>query len=49
VADEFAGVGAEALAAQAARPENAAMLQSNKRAASEADLLELAKRILSQA
>ena len=47
VADEFAGVGAEALAAQAARLENAAMLQSNKRAASEADLLELAKRILS--
>ena len=31
VAEEFAGVGAEALAAQAARPENAAMRDSNKR------------------
>jgi alcohol dehydrogenase class IV len=46
VAEEFAGVGAEALAAQAARPENASMRQSNKRASSEADLLELSKRIL---
>lgn len=47
VAQEFAGVSAEALAAQAARPENAAMRQSNKRESSEADLLELSKRILS--
>ncbi len=49
VAEEFAGVGAEALAAQAARPENAAMRDSNQRASSEADLLELSKRILSLA
>jgi alcohol dehydrogenase class IV len=49
VAEEFAGVGAEARAAQAARPENAAMRDSNKRASSEADLLELSKRILSLA
>jgi len=47
IADEFAGVSAEALAAQAARPENAAMRQSNKRASSEADLIELSQRILS--
>ncbi len=49
VAEEFAGVGAEALAAQAARPENAAMRDSNKRASSEADLLELSRRILALA
>jgi len=49
VAEEFVGVGAEALAAQAARPENAAMRDSNQRASSEADLLELSKRILSLA
>jgi alcohol dehydrogenase class IV len=49
VADEFVGVGAEALAAQAARPENAAMRQSNKRASSDADLLALSKRILALA
>ncbi len=49
IADEFAGVGAEALAAQAARPENAAMRDSNKRASSQADLLDLSKRILSLA
>ncbi len=49
VAEEFAGVGAEALAAQAARPENAAMRDSNKRASSDADLLELSKSILSLA
>jgi alcohol dehydrogenase class IV len=46
VAAEFAGVSAETLAEQAARPENAAMRQSNKRASSEADLLELSRRIL---
>jgi alcohol dehydrogenase class IV len=46
VADEFAGVTAEALAAQAARPENTAMRNSNKRASSDADLLELSRRIL---
>jgi alcohol dehydrogenase class IV len=49
VAEEFAGVGAEALAAQAARPENAAMRNSNARASSEGDLLELSKRILAMA
>ncbi len=49
VAEEFTGVSAEALAAQAARPENAAMRNSNKRPSSEADLLELSERILSLA
>ena len=49
VADEFAGVSAEALAAQAARPENAAMRDSNKRASTDADLVELSQRILSLA
>jgi alcohol dehydrogenase class IV len=46
LAEEFAGVTAEQLAAQTARPENAAMRDSNRRAASEADLLALAKNIL---
>jgi alcohol dehydrogenase len=46
VADEFAGVSAEALAAQAARPENAAMRDSNKRPSNDADLIELSRRIL---
>ncbi|MBV8664020.1 MAG: iron-containing alcohol dehydrogenase, partial [Hyphomicrobiales bacterium] len=49
VAEEFAGISAEALAAQAARPENAAMRASNKRASNEADLIELSQRILSLA
>jgi alcohol dehydrogenase len=47
LAQEFAGVTAEQLAAQTARPENAAMRDSNARAASEADLLMLAERVLS--
>jgi alcohol dehydrogenase len=47
LAEEFAGVTAEALAAQTARPENAAMRDSNARAPSEADLLMLAGRVLS--
>jgi alcohol dehydrogenase len=42
VAAEFKGVSAEALAAQMARPENAAMRSSNWRETSEADLLALA-------
>jgi alcohol dehydrogenase class IV len=46
LAEEFAGVTPEALAAQAARPENAAMRDSNARAPSEADLLMLAGRVL---
>jgi alcohol dehydrogenase class IV len=44
---EFAGVTAEQLAAQTARPENAAMRDSNARAASDADLLMLARAVLS--
>jgi alcohol dehydrogenase len=47
LAQEFAGVTAEQLAAQTARPENAAMRDSNARAASEADLQMLAERVLS--
>ena len=47
LAEEFAGVTAEALAAQTARPENAAMRDSNARTPSEADLLMLAGRVLS--
>jgi alcohol dehydrogenase class IV len=47
VAEEFAGVTAEQLAAQTARPENAAMRDSNARAASETDLLVLARAVLS--
>jgi alcohol dehydrogenase class IV len=47
LADEFAGVSAEALAAQTARPENAAMRASNRRASSDDDLLSLARRVLS--
>ena len=47
LAEEFAGVSAEELAAQTARPENAAMRDSNRREASEADLLTLAKQVLS--
>jgi alcohol dehydrogenase len=49
LAEEFKGVSAEQLAAQTARPENAAMRDSNRRAASEADLLTLARTILSMA
>ena len=47
LAEEFAGVTAQELAAQTARPENAAMRDSNRRAASEADLLMLARQVLS--
>ncbi len=40
---------AEQLAAQMARPENVAMLRSNRRQADERDLLELAEKVLTQA
>jgi alcohol dehydrogenase class IV len=46
LAEEFAGVTARELAAQTARPENAAMRDSNRREAGEADLLMLAREIL---
>jgi alcohol dehydrogenase class IV len=46
VAEEFAGVTPEALAAQTARPENAAMRDSNRRAPRDTDLLMLAREIL---
>jgi len=45
--EEFAGVTARQLAVQTARPENAAMRDSNARAASEDDLLMLAREVLS--
>jgi aminoglycoside N3'-acetyltransferase len=45
--EEFTGVTARQLAEQTARPENAAMRDSNARAASEADLLTLARDVLS--
>jgi len=44
---EFEGVTARQLAAQTARPENAAMRDANARAASEDDLLMLAREVLS--
>lgn len=47
LAAEFAGVSAQELAAQTARPENAAMRDSNARAAGEADLIMLAREVLS--
>jgi len=47
IAEEFAGVTPHELAAQTARPENAAMRDSNAREASEADLLALAGEVLS--
>ena len=49
IADEFAGISPEILAAQAARPENAAMRASNRRAVSDADLLAFADGVLSAA
>jgi alcohol dehydrogenase class IV len=49
LAKEFAGVTPEMLADQTARPENAAMRSSNQRDSSEADLLELARRVLALA
>jgi alcohol dehydrogenase class IV len=45
---EFEGVSAEMLAHQMARPENASMRASNWRDTSEADLIHLAERVLSQ-
>jgi alcohol dehydrogenase class IV len=47
LAEEFAGVTAHELAAQTARPENAAMRDSNVRTPTEADLLKLAEAVLS--
>ena len=49
VAEEFAGVSAEMLAAQMGRPENIAMIRSNARDASEADRLMLARAVLAVA
>jgi alcohol dehydrogenase class IV len=49
IADEFSGVSAAELAAQTARPENGAMRSSNRRQASEDDLLALAKAVLAVA
>ena len=46
VRNEFAGVSAEAFAAQIARPENAAMRASTRRGSSDADLLALAQAVL---
>lgn len=48
-ADGFGDVTAEALAAQAARPENAPMRRSNARQIGDADLLSLARALLSLA
>jgi alcohol dehydrogenase class IV len=48
LSQQFADVSPQTLAAQMARPENAAMLTSNKRTASEADLQMLAKAVLTQ-
>jgi alcohol dehydrogenase class IV len=47
LSEEFAGVTAHELAAQTARPENAAMRDSNVRTPTEADLLKLAEAVLS--
>lgn len=49
LAEEFAGVTPEALAAQMARPENEAMRRSNRRRIDDADLLDFARRVLTQA
>ena len=46
---ECAGITAEMLAAQMARPENEAMKRSNRKAPSEADMLRFAETVLSQA
>ncbi len=43
---DFAGLTPETLAAQFARPENAAMRSSNRRAVEDTDLIELAERLL---
>jgi hypothetical protein len=45
--EEFAGVTPEQLAAQTAQPENAAMRDANAREASKADLVRLAREVLS--
>ena len=47
IAEEFAGVSADQLARQMARPENAAMRATNARETSDADLAMLAARVLS--
>ncbi|WP_293864279.1 iron-containing alcohol dehydrogenase [uncultured Alsobacter sp.] len=49
LAAECAGITAEMLAAQMARPENEAMKRSNRKAPSEADMLRFAETVLSQA
>jgi alcohol dehydrogenase len=49
LAEEFAGVTPEQLAAQMRAPENMPMRSSNRRASSEQDLLVIATRVLSQA
>ncbi|HLH49046.1 MAG TPA: iron-containing alcohol dehydrogenase [Roseiarcus sp.] len=49
LAEEFAGVSPAELAEQTARPENSAMRASNKRESSQADLLKLAKAVLTVA
>ncbi|MBV9741708.1 MAG: iron-containing alcohol dehydrogenase [Hyphomicrobiales bacterium] len=49
VKEEFAGISPATLAEQMARPENASMRETNLRLASDAELLHLAKRVLSQA
>ncbi len=46
---EFDGITPDALAAQMARPENVAMLRSNRREAGDADLLHLARAVLAAA
>lgn len=48
LADEFEGVTATRLAEQMARPENAAMRASNRRAIEDTDLLRFAERVLTQ-
>jgi hypothetical protein len=48
LADSFAGVTAAALAERMAAPENAPMRQSNRRPVTDADLLDIAARVLSQ-
>jgi alcohol dehydrogenase class IV len=48
LAEEFAGVTPALLAAQMARPENAAMRRSNRRASTDSDLLTIAETVLSQ-
>lgn len=48
LSDSFAGITAAALAERMAAPENAPMRQSNRRPVADADLLEIATRVLSQ-